>query len=300
MRALTAVRSAYLRSPEDAITARVTGTLLEALRHRGLPPIPDFALPDEPELRFVTADSLVLQRLFWFGRRGWEPEVSGWWRHFCREAQEVLELGANVGYHTVRGGLALADGARLVAVEPHPGSAAILRANVSLNGLDDRVEVVEAAASAGGEPEVELFVPVVDHWATPAGAFVGAGEVDRSHGRGITVRSVAVNSLYRCPDLMKLDVEGGEAALLEALGERLSVDRPTIFVEVLDDTPLLRKVLRRLVAEAGYDCYIPRRDGRLVLLPPGALGDARLEHDAGTRDVIVTCAKNLPERPDED
>src|SRR5215212_6643397 len=93
------------------------------------------------------------------------PRLLPWWRHCCTRASAVLELGANVGYFTVQGATA-APGARYVAVEPHPVSAGVCRANLALNGIGS-VELLEAAAVPGAGPSaVELQVPA-DQLATP-------------------------------------------------------------------------------------------------------------------------------------
>ena len=83
---------------------RAHDLLLEGLRRGGIPAgVATFTLPDNPGLRFVNAESLVLHQLYWFGEQGWEPQLLPWWRRLCRRASAVLELGANVGYFTVQG-----------------------------------------------------------------------------------------------------------------------------------------------------------------------------------------------------
>ena len=159
-------------APPGSARGRAHHLLLEALRRGGIPAgVATFALGDHPELRFVSHDSLVLHQLYWFGEQGWEPRLLPWWRHCCARASAVLELGANVGYFTVQGATA-APGARYVAVEPHPVSAGVCRANLALNGIGS-VELLEAAAAPGAGPSaVELQVPA-DQLGTPTVAFLG-------------------------------------------------------------------------------------------------------------------------------
>ena len=87
--------------PDDAagvLSRRARLVLLRALREGGIPAgVTTFRLADNPEFAFVAADSLVLPQLYWYGEQGWEPELVPWWRHCCRQAESVLELGANVG-----------------------------------------------------------------------------------------------------------------------------------------------------------------------------------------------------------
>src|SRR5215213_2342292 len=60
---------------------RAHDLLLEGLRRGGIPAgVTTFTLPDNPGLRFVNAESLVLHQLYWFGEQGWEPQLLPWWR----------------------------------------------------------------------------------------------------------------------------------------------------------------------------------------------------------------------------
>src|SRR4029453_9117207 len=90
---------------------RAHDLLLEGLLRGGIPAgVATFTLPDNPGLRFVNAESLVLHQLYWFGEQGWEPQLLPWWRRFCRRASAVLELGAKGGSFPLPGGQARARG----------------------------------------------------------------------------------------------------------------------------------------------------------------------------------------------
>src|SRR5690606_20525994 len=55
-----------------------------------------------------------------------------------------VDVGANLGNHTVY--FAQVLGREVVAVEPEPMNASLLRDNVALNSLEDRVEIHNRAA----------------------------------------------------------------------------------------------------------------------------------------------------------
>jgi FkbM family methyltransferase len=275
---------------------RAHDALLQLLRRGGIPAgVTTFTLPDNPALRFVNAESLVLQQLYWFGERGWEPQLLPWWRRCCARARAVLELGANVGYFTVQGARA-GPQARYVAVEPYPASARVCRANLALNRVGS-VELVAAAAVAGGDrPTVELHVPR-DQLASPTVAFVAAGSelpgpMRRRVRQTVPVPAVDVRSLLPGTDLLKLDVEGQEHALLAAGREHLRARRPTVFVEVLPGTARLRRLLAELCRDDGYHCYVPRADA-LVRLETADLLGARLLDRYGGQDVILSADPDL-------
>jgi FkbM family methyltransferase len=264
--------------------------VLRWLSGGGIPrAVSDFTLSDNPDLRFVATDSQVLEQLYWCGEQGWEPELLPWWRAFCRGSRSVLELGANVGYFTVQGARA-APGARYVAVEPHPVSAAVCRTQLARNGVTN-VELVEAAAVATPADVTSLHVPA-DQAATPTVAFLPSDtELPADMSRDVTavleVPAVDVRRLLDGVDLIKMDVEGQEHALLAAMGGYLRERRPTLFVEVLPGTVQLRALLAELCATRGYRCYGLSRQGA-VELAVDRLATVRLLAEFGCQDVILT------------
>ncbi|HEX2073282.1 MAG TPA: FkbM family methyltransferase [Geodermatophilus sp.] len=282
-----AIRSSAAAAPPGLVRRAV----LRALREGGIPrAVSTFRLSDNPDLAFVAAESLVLAQLYWYGEAGWEPELLPWWRHFCRSSEAVLELGANVGYFTVQAGRA-APGVRHVAVEPHPFSAQICRANLALNEVTS-VELLAAAAVADPRAStVRLLVPA-DQLATPTVAFLPSDtELPAAMARRVTtaldVPAVDVRRLLDGVDLVKLDVEGQEHTLLAACREHLRERRPVFFVEVLPGTGKLRSLLAELCVQDGYRCYVATRQG-LVELAPARLATVRLKEEFGSQDLILS------------
>jgi FkbM family methyltransferase len=281
----------------SSLPGRIRLAMLRALREGGIPrSVSTFGLVDNPGLRFVAAESLVLAQLYWYGEQGWEPELLPWWRSFCRRSASVLELGANVGYFTVQAARA-APGNHHVAVEPHPFSVEICRANLAVNRLDT-VELIHAAAVPGpGVRTTQLLVPA-DQLATPTVAFLSPDtELPTEMARGvpdvIDVPAIDVRALVEGTDLIKLDVEGQEHALLTACRDYLARRHPTVFVEVLAGTARLRTLLGDLCREDGYRCYAVTR-ARLVELGAAELATVRLEERFGSHDVVL-CSGEPPQ-----
>jgi FkbM family methyltransferase len=290
-----ALRRSLASDAGPLLPRRVRRAVLRGLYAGGIPrSVSTFRLIDDPDLVFLAVDSQVLGQLYWSGEQGWEPELLPWWRHFCRRSQCVLELGANVGYFSVQGGRAAPE-VRFVAVEPHPLSAEICRTHLALNRVSS-VEVVEAAAVPDpAVSSVRLNVPA-DQQATPTVAFLSPdNELPPDMARGVVdmldVPAICLQSLLAGVDLIKLDVEGQEHALLAAAREHLSDRRPTLFVEVLPGTERLRALLADLCATDGYRCYALTR-GSPVELTPERLRTVRLMEEFGCQDVIL-CTDDL-------
>lgn len=289
------LREARVRADDGSGTNAWLNTAARLGRYRPIP-VPDFRVHDQPDVRLVASDNLVTQMLYWYGAEGYEGAETRWWRATCERATSVLELGANAGYYTVVGALANPC-ARYRTVEPHPVSAQLVRDNLELNGVS-HVEVIEAAAVGDASiGRVELEVPAQDGYATPAGAFVRSGAEGVDHlvtGSTISVETVGIGDLIDGVDLLKIDIEGHEADVLEPVLPLLLDRQPTIVIEVRKAAvPRLRAVLSAL-AGAGMQVFaigdeslhliprsvldapdpLPRYGSRdLLLLPPSALAD---------------------------
>jgi FkbM family methyltransferase len=219
---------------------------------------------DAPDLSFEPVDSMVMDAVFWFGVRGYEGTVARVWAGLCRHARSVLEIGGNVGLFTVIG--ARASASDYAVVEPVPANIDVLRANLRRNGLTD-VDVLEGAVITGDTPrEVILNVPDEGR-GQPVGAHLldGVEITRRSTCRLLSVAGLPIRDLAAGRDLIKIDAEGIEAALLEAARPLLMQTRPNLVVEQLPEAAHLATVIAALAEAAGY---------RITILPE--YGDDRL------------------------
>ena len=158
-----------------------------------------------------------------------------------RPGDVVFDVGANVGFYTLLASELVGPGGRVVAFEPLPANLLYLREHLRLNRARN-VEVVEAAcAQAGGE------------------SFFDEGP-DRSMGRvdeqgSLRVATVALDEMVEegrlpAPDVVKMDVEGGEAAALGGARRLLQRHRPTVFLATHGAD--LHRECCALLAASGY------------------------------------------------
>jgi FkbM family methyltransferase len=146
-------------------------------------------------VRHGTPDVAALGEVFY--ERQYEPPaaVAGFLDGLDRPPA-ILDLGANVGYFTVFAAFRFPH-SRIVAFEPDPANAELMRRTMDANALDYRL--IEAAASTrDGE------VPFA------AGGFT----LSRIDAGGEPVRARDVLPLLAQFDLAKIDIEGGEWELL--------------------------------------------------------------------------------------
>lgn len=139
-----------------------------------------------------------------------------------------VDIGANVGNHLVFFAKVMGIG-RLIAFEPGTSQMALLRANLSLNGIADRVEARKVALSEqAGEGYLRARSSINLGASFLSDDRAGYGEtVDVSTG-DIELADVPVSFL-------KIDVEAKELEVLRGLSGTIAKHRPWIFIEVLSE-----------------------------------------------------------------
>ena len=242
---------------------------------------------DRPDISFEATDSMVVDDVYWFGVQGYEGVLADLWSRLCAEASSVLEIGANIGFYSVIGGKA--SRGRYTAVEPLPEVAAVLRANLRRNGLD-RTEVLEGAAIQDAtRRRVTLNVPD-EQRAAPVGAHLTTDSevAQRSSLRTITVDGFPMRELAEGRDVIKIDAEGIEHALLTSVMPLLVESRPTLVLEVLPESDHLAAVICELARAAEYAIHVVPGYGsdQVVAIAPDRF-NAHTPGQYKSKDVIL-------------
>jgi len=134
----------------------------------------------------------------------------GFLLHFLRPQDVFVDVGANIGSYTVLASAVC--GAEVIAFEPDPDTMRDLRANVEINGMESRVELVEAAlGSRDGSIEFTVGQDTVNHVATLAD----------SNTRRVRMRRLDDVLEERKPRLLKMDVEGYEGEVISGAEQTL-------------------------------------------------------------------------------
>lgn len=159
----------------------------------------------------------------------------------------IIEVGANIGAHTI--GLAQRVGpyGRVLAFEPQRIVFQTLCANIALNSLTN-VDCYWAAA--GVEPGF-IEVPELD----PQQRSNFGGVSLKSWVGGQRVECIPLDRFFDLPRLsfIKVDVEGMEAEVLAGGRKLIDKFRPVLYVE--NDRLEKSEALMRQVADMGYRMY---------------------------------------------
>jgi FkbM family methyltransferase len=200
-------------------------------------------------MAYLATDRYVGQSLDRYGEFS-EGEVE-LFRQVIRTGWTVVEIGANMGAHTVSLAKATGSLGRVLAFEPQRVIFQILCANLVLNGLS-HVETFHAAA--GREPGT-ITVPCLDYTARQNFGGVSLG----SHAAGEAVQQMTIDGLnLPACHLLKIDVEGMEGEVLAGAEQTIRRWRPVLYVE--NDRPEKSAALIRQALGLGYRLYwhLPR------------------------------------------
>jgi len=144
--------------------------------------------------------------------------------HFISPGAIVLDIGANIGAHTIPLAQLVGPGGVVVAFEPQPTLHKILCANLVLNSIPN----VLTYAMALGDCEGDCRFPVLDY--SQPGNFGGIGADMVEEGETVPLCMLDGFQLERV-DFIKLDVEGFEAKVLEGAANTIERCRPIMYIE---------------------------------------------------------------------
>lgn len=176
----------------------------------------------------------------------------------ARSHSVFADVGAHFGVFSTAFA-PFAAGGRSLAYEPVVASSTMMREHLRLNGVADRVEVIEAALGASPGEALGRIDPA--GFATFGGSGPGQGNAFEMRTHDGVVERTGVE-----PDLLKVDVEGFELEVLRGGSRLLRDHRPFLFLELHPDAIEARggrpeDVVDELM-NAGYSEF--RIDGSLV------------------------------------
>jgi len=255
-------------------------------------------LPNGRTLRLWShADDWISNQVFWKGWIGYEPHTASLFYEFAKHSSLTLDVGAYVGFYSILAAHANPC-SRVLGFEPLSTAFSRLHRNIALNGLSN-VECIESAVGDQDGMADFFHSPAGPEAPARAGLTVGipcSSSLSRDFMKdvpNIQRSKVAITRLEtfllqrRAPrvELMKIDTESTEPAVLEGMGERLARDHPIIVCEVLKGCGTERR-LEEILGPLDYRFYL--------LTPEGPQQQDRIEGHADHLNYLFTTLK-----PDE-
>jgi len=140
-----------------------------------------------------------------------------------REAKGIaFDIGANIGYNTLKMGLTCK---KIYAFEPDDRSMKLLRKNIELNNLGEKVSLYDCAVS-DKTGEVQFYLAE-----KPNISSIHIKSKDM-----ITVKSITLDDFCKrenvYPDFIKMDIQGAEVNVLNGMQNILDCSFPKFLIEL--------------------------------------------------------------------
>jgi len=182
----------------------------------------------------------------------------------CRGCQCVFDVGGHIGLVTLPMSRAIAPGGHVYSFEPAAANANVLKRHLSDNKIKN-VEVIESLVGHQDEERVEFFED-----SSPSAMNSLVIKRDASRYAPTRRRQISLDSFCATralvPEVIKIDVEGAELAVLRGAANTLRRHHPKIFLSVHPDhLKLLGSSTEELVALVQANGYVWREiDGSPV------------------------------------
>ncbi len=151
------------------------------------------------------------------------------------EGATVLDIGANIGAHTLHLARLVGDHGRVIAFEPTDYAIAKLRANLKANPrLEPRVGVHQAfLVASADQTKVESLA---SSWpvdgTSPDDRQMGSRDMAVTGAKVVTLDSVMEAEGNPRVQLIKMDIDGHELEVLQGAQSLLARDRPIMVMEL--------------------------------------------------------------------
>src|SRR5215469_6854984 len=188
-----------------------------------------------------------------FGERVYERGLS-----CLRVGGTVIDVGANIGCFSIAAAKIVGSDGRIIAIEPEATTFRRLKENISINGISNIVPVNVAIADAS---EVKIFAPKSKTLFTSMYESVDGHTISGNVQLISAKKLAAVIEEFSIPrvDLLKLDCEGAEYAIIETLTTDIAQTISNIIIEFHNVSGHSRETAIKQLCSLGYK-YRPERN----------------------------------------
>jgi FkbM family methyltransferase len=167
----------------------------------------------------------------------WQPEV---WRALepsLHEGSVFLDVGAHIGYFTMKAAPKVGAAGQVLAFEPNPETLKLLYDNVAANGVKN--VTVEPVACTDKEETLTFYAAAVQNTGASSLSKSNA-EVSDAPPKSYMVQGRPIDAVVRQlslarVDAIKIDVEGAEVLVLRGAVETLKRFHPRLVIEEESD-----------------------------------------------------------------
>lgn len=166
-----------------------------------------------------------------------EPSTVSAYERLIRHGNTVIDIGANIGAHTLPLARCAGERGRVIAFEPTQFAYEKLRRNISLNpALAKRIRAEQIMLTA--TPAEPLAGTLYSSWRVTGNSETRhrkhLGEAMPTDGaRAMPLDDYLAASGIARVDFIKMDVDGHECAVLHGAARTLATSRPVLLMEIM-------------------------------------------------------------------
>ena len=169
------------------------------------------------------------------GAKAYEPRYVDKLRDVIDQDAIVFDVGANIGFYSVLFSAWVGSRGKVIAFEPDPANIKLLRRNLQLNRCNNTIVRPVALTDACGFEKFSLdrITRMTGHLGD--GTTYGATVVGKGKEEFISVLTSTFDDevkQFGAPDVVKIDIEGGEHKALVGGAALLQTRRPIIVCEM--------------------------------------------------------------------
>lgn len=197
---------------------------------------------------------------------GWEPKTLKFLRDNLRSGDVVIEVGANVGAHTLVMSRIIEKSGHVYAFEPTDFAMSKLKRNVELNKeFSGNITLLQNIVTNG-----ELSVPrqrIRSSWKLDSESPAVYAEEECSFSEPVSIDRFVDEYKIGKLNLIKIDTDGYDLKVLQGAQKALSVFSPVVFIELCQYTLMEQgdsvQEIFYLLANIGYTGYF--EDGQKII-----------------------------------
>jgi FkbM family methyltransferase len=169
---------------------------------------------------------------YWIGT--YEASVQDFLKRLCAPGSIFYDVGTSLGFFSLAAANRVGPEGKVFGFEPEPENSRRFRQMIVRNSLQDRVTVVDAAVWSHSSAEIAF-----EHGGrqrTYGGVVADGVRPVLAEGEKRLVRAVSLDDFvaqgHPAPNVIKIDVEGGECEVLKGARHIFSEANPTLICEV--------------------------------------------------------------------
>ena len=237
---------------------RLTGAAAELLdKHLQHHPITTTARTRYGARVAVTTSDLIQRYLYLFGT--WEPHLTAWIRSRLQPGDTFVDVGANVGHFSLLAAPLVGPSGRVVAIEASPRFAATLAQTATAN-RHDNIRVVSSAVSAT-TGELCFYIKDTGNLGGTTSVRPRTDPPPAFHTTAASLPELLSTTELESARIIKIDVEGSEADVIDGLAPHLNRLRPDAELAIEISPRRLARQGRTpadvtaVLFAAGFHCY---------------------------------------------